>query len=61
MNLGTARSTVHRALFAALGAISVALAFVGYAPVKGCLIWVSWPLAGCSGLPGKSSSDRTSA
>jgi hypothetical protein len=29
MNLGTARSTVHRALFAALGAISVALAFVG--------------------------------
>ena len=29
MNLGTARSLVHRALFAALGAISVVLAFVG--------------------------------
>jgi uncharacterized membrane protein YbaN (DUF454 family) len=29
MNLRTARSTVHRALFGALGAISVALAFVG--------------------------------
>jgi uncharacterized membrane protein YbaN (DUF454 family) len=29
MNLGTARSLVHRALFPALGVISVVLAFVG--------------------------------
>ena len=47
MNLGTARSLVHRALFAALGAISVVLAFVGvFVPRLPKPAWIDQPRPG---------------